>query len=414
MSDALLIDRSGVDTAPVATRPDCPTIRQNLIEAARAMQPVLRSRAAKAEQLRRVPDETIRDFHSAGLFRMFQPFRVGGYELDPTIYMDVCAEIAKACASSSWVLSNLAIHHHFMALWSEQAQDDVWSASPDTLIGSSYIFTAGRAERVDGGWRVSGRWPFSSGIDPCEWVVVGAMAPTGEKGAAERHYFLLPLADYAIIDTWHVVGLRGTGSKDIEIRDAFVPAHRCLSFVEATNGKAPGLVVHTGPLFRMSMQATGGLTLMATLYGSARGAVDDYVAGIRARTGRVTGTDLSTLASVQTRIAEAEAGLDAAETILRSSWSKVSHALHEGREFDAQRVMRLKRDAAWCARLCVSAVDTVFAGSGGGGLFEGSAVQRHWRDVHAAAAQFGLQWDVWAPAYGRVRLGLPSGMPGVG
>ena len=164
----------------------------------------------------------------------------------------------------------------------------------------------------------------------------------------------------------------------------------------------------------MSMQATGGLTLMATLYGSARGAVDEYVAGIRARTGRVTGTDLSTLASVQTRIAEAEAALDAAETILRANWSKVSRALNDGDELDAQRVMQLKRDAAWTARLCVNAVDTVFAGSGGGGLFEGSAVQRHWRDVHAAAAQFGLQWDVWAPAYGRVRLGLASGMPGVG
>ena len=414
MSDAMLMDRPDVESAPVATRPDCPVIRRSLIEAASAMQPLLRSRAAKADQLRRVPDETIRDFHRTGLFRMFQPFRVGGYELDPTIYMDVCAEIAKACASSSWVLSNLAIHHHFMALWTEQAQDDVWSASPDTLIGSSYIFTAGRAERVDGGWRISGRWPFSSGIDPCEWVVVGAMTPTEREGATERHYFLLPRADYDIIDTWHVVGLRGTGSKDIEIRDAFVPAHRSLSFAGATSGKAPGLAVNTGPLFRMSMQATGGLTLMATLYGSARGAVDDYVAGIRARTGRVTGTDLSTLTSVQTRIAEAEAALDAADTILRANWSKVSRALSEGRELDAQRVMQLKRDAAWCARLCVDAVDTVFAGSGGGGLFEGSAVQRHWRDVHAAAAQFGLQWDVWAPAYGRVRLGLASGVPGVG
>ena len=202
MSDAMLIDRPDATSAPVATRPDCPTIRRSLIEAARAMQPLLRARAAKADQLRRVPDETIRDFHRTGLFRMFQPFRVGGYELDPTIYMDVCAEIAKACASSSWVLSNLAIHHHFMALWSEQAQDDVWSASPDTLIGSSYIFTAGRAERVDGGWRISGRWPFSSGIDPCEWVVVGAMAPT-ETGRGHGAS-LLPAAARGLRDHRYV------------------------------------------------------------------------------------------------------------------------------------------------------------------------------------------------------------------
>jgi 3-hydroxy-9,10-secoandrosta-1,3,5(10)-triene-9,17-dione monooxygenase len=412
--NALLVDRPVAGGAPVAVRPDCPAIRRSLIEAAKAMLPALKARAAQAEQLRRVPDETIDDFHRAGLFRMFQPFRVGGYELDPSIYMDVCAEIAKGCASSSWVLSNLAIHHQFMALWNAQAQEDVWSASPDTLIGSSYIFTAGKAERVAGGWRVSGRWPFSSGIDPCAWVVVGATAPGETAGASERHYFLLPRADYAILDTWHVVGLRGTGSKDLEAHDVFVPAHRSLSFAEATGGNAPGLTLNTAPLFKMSMQATGGLTLMATLYGSARGAVDDYVASIRARSGRVTGGGLADLPTVQIRVAEAEANLDTADMILRASWDRVMQALNTRGAIDPQDVVRLKRDAAWCARLCVAAVDAVFAGSGGGGLFESGAIQRHWRDVHAAAAQFGLQWDVWAPAYGRVRLGLASGVPGIG
>ena len=346
---------------------------------------------------------------------MFQPFRVGGYELDPTIYMDVCAEIAKACASSSWVLSNLAIHHHFMALWTEQAQDDVWSASPDTLIGSSYIFTAGRAGRVDGGWRISGRWPFSSGIDPCEWVVVGAMTPTEREGATERHYFLLPRADYEIIDTWHVVGLRGTGSKDIEIRDAFVPAHRVLSFADATSGKAPGLAVNTGPLFRMSMQATGGLDVDgdAVRFGARRGrrlcrrhsCQNRPVTGDRPEHADF-GADADRGSRSSARCGRDDPARKLEQGVARAAW-KVASSI-------AQRVMQLKRDAAWCARLCVDAVDTVFAGSGGGGLFEGSAVQRHWRDVHAAAAQFGLQWDVWAPAYGRVRLGLASGMPGVG
>lgn len=351
----------------------------DLVKAARAMQPVLRERAPKAEQLRRIPDETIDDFHRAGLFRMLQPSRVGGYEVHPTVYMDVCAEIAKACASSAWVLSNLAIHHHFLALWDEQAQDDVWGASPDTLVGSSYIFTAGRAEAVEGGWRLSGRWPFSSGINPCEWAVVGASTAAAEDAPAERRYFLVPRSDYAIIDTWRVVGLQGTGSHDLEIDDVFVPAHRCLSFSESVGGKAPGLAINTAPLFRISMLATGGLTLLAILYGSARGAVDDYVADIRIRSGRVSGRGLADMTAVQTRIAEAEVNLDTVDLILRSDWERVMQAVNQNVELEAQEVVRLKRDAAFCARLCVSAVDAVFAGSGGGGLFERGALQRHWR-----------------------------------
>ncbi|WP_426960063.1 acyl-CoA dehydrogenase family protein [Muricoccus radiodurans] len=399
--------------APVPRGPDCASARAAMLEAARGMAPALRARAPEAEALGRIPDETVADFHEAGFFRILQPYAVGGYEFSPSMYLDLCGEIARSCASSSWVLANLAAHHLFMALWEPRAQEEVWGPSPDTLIGSSYIFTAGRAERVPGGWRLSGRWPFSSGIDPCQWTVVGASCPTGEGEARENRYFLLPREDYEILDTWHVVGLRGTGSKDLEIRDAFVPDHRTLSFAQATDGKAPGLALHRGPLYRLPMQATGGFTLMATLYGSARGAVDDYVGGLRAKVGRVGGKGLSELTAVQTRIAEAEAQLDTVEMISRAAWEGTMRSLRENGGLDPHYAMRLKRDSAWCARLCVQAVDTVFAGAGGGGLFEGGSLQRHWRDVHAGAAQFGLQWDVWAPAYGRVRLGLPGGVPGI-
>lgn len=384
-----------------------------MVAAARAMIPTLATRAQATEALGRIPDETVEDFHRAGFFRMLQPFAVGGYEFAPSIYLDVCSEIARGCASSSWVLANLAAHHLFMALWDPRAQNEVWGPSPDTLIGSSYIFTAGRAERVPGGWRVSGRWPFSSGIDPCAWTVVGASCPTGEGDTRENRYFLLPRDDYEILDTWHVVGLRGTGSKDLAITDAFVPDHRTLSFADATNGTAPGLALHRGALYRLPMQATGGFTLLATLYGSARGAVDGYVEGIRERVGRVGGKGLADLSSVQTRIAEAEAGLDTVEMISRAAWEGAMRALREDGALDPRYAIRLKRDSAWCARLLVSAVDVVFAGAGGSGLFETNALQRHWRDVHAGVAQFGLQWDVWAPAYGRVRVGLPGGVAGI-
>jgi 3-hydroxy-9,10-secoandrosta-1,3,5(10)-triene-9,17-dione monooxygenase len=245
------------------------------------------------------------------------------------------------------------------------------------------------------------------------WAVVGASTIATKDAPAERRYFLVPRSDYKIVDTWRVVGLQGTGSHDLEVNDVNVPAHRSLSFSDTVGGNAPGLAINTAPVFRLSMLATGGLTLLAILYGSARGAVDGYVADIRIRSGRVNGRGLADLTAVQTRIAEAEANLDTVDLILRSDWAIAMEAANKNEPLDAQQIVRLKRDAAFCARLCVAAVDAVFSGSGGGGLFESGALQRHWRDVHAGAAQFGLQWDVWAPAYGRVRLGRPSEIPGI-
>jgi len=230
---------------------------------------------------------------------------------------------------------------------------------------------------------------------------------------SEPRYFMLPRSDYEIIDSWHVVGLRGTGSKDVGIKEAFVPAHRSLSFAETTSGKAPGLKQNPGMLFRLPMQVIGGLTLLAVIYGAARGAVEDYVAGVKSRASRGKGAPLKDLIAIQARVAEAEANLDCVELVMRAAWDGAMRSVERQGSVDPHYGIRIRRDSAWCTRLCVEAVDIVFAGSGGGGLYEAGSIQRHWRDVHAGAAQFGLQWDVWGPAYGRVQLGMESGMPGM-
>ena len=167
-------------------------------------------------------------------------------------------------------------------------------------------FTAGKAERVAGGWRVSGRWPFSSGIDPCEWVVVGATTPTGKARRTARSSGTIFFCHAPTTRMVEAPGMwSGCAGPAVRIsKSVMLSCLRGLSFSDATDGNAPGLAINTAPLFRMSMQATGGLTLMATLYGSARGAVDDYIAGIRARSGRVTGGGLADLPAVQTRVAQ--------------------------------------------------------------------------------------------------------------
>ncbi len=198
------------------------TAPHELLVKARALAPSLAQRAAETGQLRRIPDETIAAFQEAGLFRMLQPARWGGAEVDPRVFFDVQMTIAAACPSSAWVLGVVAVHNWQLALFAEAAQEEVWGTDPCTLISSSYA-TTGKVVRADGGYRISGRWSFSSGCDHCQWVFLGGFVPPeGESKTPDMRTFLLPRSDYRIDDNWHVAGLKGTGSKDIVVEDAFV------------------------------------------------------------------------------------------------------------------------------------------------------------------------------------------------
>lgn len=199
----------------MAEPPDFATLKVR----AETLVPVLQQRARACEELRRVPDETIADLHASGLFRMLQPRRVGGSELPYRALVELGAIVSEGCGSTGWVLTNLASHHWMLGMWPKEAQDEVWGAAPDALIGSAFVFPSGRARAVEGGYVLSGRWPFSSGIDPSHWNLVGGIV-RDERGRPQEHrVFLVEAKDYRIIDTWFVTGLRGTGSKDVEMTD---------------------------------------------------------------------------------------------------------------------------------------------------------------------------------------------------
>ena len=210
-------------------RAPAPPSYDELRARAEALVPVLRERAAKTEALRRIPDETIADLHASGLFRIAQPARYGGSELPYGAFVELASIIGRGCGSTAWVLNNLASHHRMLGYWPKAAQDEIWGPSPETLIGSAFIFPGGRARKVEGGYRLSGRWPFSSGVDPSAWNMIAAVVPDEQTGASEYRVFLLPASDYTVIDTWYVSGLAGTGSKDVVANDVFVPEYRTLT-----------------------------------------------------------------------------------------------------------------------------------------------------------------------------------------
>ncbi|MDH3320553.1 MAG: acyl-CoA dehydrogenase family protein [Betaproteobacteria bacterium] len=372
--------------------------------------PVLRERAAGCEELRRMPEETLRDFHDAGLFRMQQPARVGGSELEFAAVVTFGALVARACASSAWNLINLGSHHLLLGMFPPKAQDEVWNPSPDTLIASSFVFPAGRAERVQGGYKISGRWPFSSGVDPSDWNMLAGQIAGAEGEPPEQRVFLLNKSQYQVHDTWFAGGLRGTGSKDVEVKGQFVPEHRTLAVADMKGGPTPGSAVNPGALFQMPVFALFPYMLSGVSLGIAEGLIDQFAAGSAGR-GKMTGAKIAAVQSVQLRLGEAAALARASRLFQVGNCREAEAMIKEGTVPDMPTKTRYRLEGAYAVDWAVKAVDVLFMLSGASGLYESGHVARAFRDAHAVKQHFSFNTDVAGTTYGRVALGLPSDNP---
>jgi 3-hydroxy-9,10-secoandrosta-1,3,5(10)-triene-9,17-dione monooxygenase len=374
---------------------------------ARMLVPYLKERAARAEALRRCPDESVRDLEDSGLMRALQPRRVGGSELDWVALVDVSSELARGCGSTAWNWANWAVHHWMLALWPRQCQDEVWGADPAALIASALMFPPGKATRVAGGYRLGGRWPFSSGVDQSAWNMIGGIVQGGEQ--PEMRLFLVPAADYRVVDTWHAMGLRGTGSKDVEASDIFVPEHRTLSIEQTKGGDVhPGAAANPGPIYRIPCFAALPHMLVGIPLGVAQGAYDTFLEGMRGRVSRYSGKSLADMTAVQMKIAEAGACIDTARLVLRRHCLDAGAFARRGEVPDLLAKATWRRDGAFAAQLAGRAMDVIFSASGASGLYDEHPLQRAFRDLHAANAHITMMWDAQATTFGRIALGLPS------
>ena len=397
-------------TLPTEPKSFAGVSRAEILGRARELVPKLKERAAETEALRRLPDATERELHDAGLFRIVQPSRVGGLELDYGIMLDVCAELGRGCASAAWNVGNLASHHWMLGMFEPKAQDEVWHRSSDSLIATSLAFPAGRGQPVEGGYRVTGRWPFSSGVDNSDWDLLAATIRAEEKGPpTDFRFCLVHRSEFQVIDNWHALGLRGTGSKDVAVKDLFVPAHRTLSLRQMTGGPTPGSKVNPGPLYRMPMIALGSFVLAGSAVGNAQGALDDYVGAARKRATTYTGAQLGGFQAVQIKVAEAAASIDTALTLMRAHCAQGQAEAEAGRVPDLDTKLRWRRDAAFGVNLCTRAVDLLMGVSGAGGLYDTGVMQRQFRDAHAINAHIVYSFDVVGSVWGQHALGqLPE------
>ena len=404
---------AGVGRKPSASLPSAPDADNRAYAAmlgrAKALIPQLRDRASRTEELRRLPSETERDLHESGLFRIVQPKRVGGSEFDYVALVDCAEAIGLADASVAWNFANLASHHWMLGMFDKRAQDLVWNKDADALIASSFIFPAGRARKVHGGYVLRGNWPFSSGVDSSEWnMLASVVSSDDEADGIEYRIFLVNKSDYKIKDTWNASGLRGTGSNDVEVDDAFVAEPMTLAVSDLDGGPTPGSAVNPNALYALPVFSLFPYVLSGVALGNAQACLDDYVDLARHRASTYNRAKIGDLQSTQIKIAEASAKIDAARLIMRLTCIEAMADARRGQIPDIAAKTKLRRDGAYSVNLCTEAVSLLFSASGARGLFMTGVLQRQFRDAHAINSHIAFNFDAAGTNYGRVALGLPS------
>ncbi|MCH2171827.1 hypothetical protein MK489_13670 [Myxococcota bacterium] len=350
-------------------------VLEMLLERCEKLLPDLSKRALETERLRQLPRANVDALVASGLPRALQPERFGGSELGCAAHIEIASRLALGCASTAWCQFVWSAHNYLLRFYPERAQQEVWS-EPESLIAGS-LSPAGKAQPVEGGFRLSGRWSFASGCDAADWILLGAMAEV--EGIPGPILCCVPQHEVEIIDNWFVTGLRGTGSKDIGAEEVFVPSHLAPSWTEVlARNQAMAVAVIAGPVL-----------------GAAEAALECFRKRLETRV-LLTGTKQSELGTSRKRLAESAAEIAAARLLLEQAGSQIDATEARGDVPSRQDNVRWIRDAAYCAELCTRATQRVFEASGGGALQETEPIQRYWRDVNAGHAHLFLSWDAAA------------------
>ncbi|MEK7915015.1 acyl-CoA dehydrogenase family protein [Burkholderia contaminans] len=384
---------------------DSNALAATLIARAEALAPTLAGRAAQADAQGRIPAETIADMQAAGFFKVLQPKRYGGYELDPQAFFDIQMALARGCMSTAWVYGVVGVHNWQLALFDERAQQDVWGNDPATLIASTYM-PVGRVTPVDGGFRLSGHWKFSSGSELCEWVFLGALVPAAVAGQPpEYRTFLLPKSDYRIQQDWDVLGLRATGSHDIVVDDVFVPAYRTHKAIDGMMGTSPGLAVNDAPLFRLPFAQIFVRAVCTSCIGALQGALDDFTGYAATRVSANSGAKTTDDPGAQNACANAAVAIDEMQVLLKRNFAELMASVTGGPAVSIERRVHFRYQSAQVAERCAHAANALLRYAGGNGIYHRNPLVRRFLDLHAARAHYANNVDRFGQNLGAVMLG---------
>lgn len=380
-----------------------------LIERARRMVPALKSRTAQADRELKVPDETIGELQEAGLLRALQPRAFGGYEVDPRTFFEIQMILAEGCMSTAWIYGVMGVHPWQLARYPVEAQRDVWGQDQSTLISSTYMPVA-KVTPVEGGYRISGRWGFSSGSEHCQWCLLGGIIPVEGEQPAEHGTFLVPRSDYRIEKNWDVLGLRGTGSHDILVEDVFVPAHR----VQRTNNTSleatPGREVNSNPIYAIPFAQVFTRAVSTSAIGALQGAINEFRANAAAHIGK-HGVKTAEDPVAQSTVAEATILVDSLKLVLERNYAHLM-ALAEAGEFpDVETRLMYRYQSSYVTNVCAEKASELLRCMAASGLYSTNPVARLFRDLHQARGHIANNFMAYGRSLGAVQLGLPNPDP---
>ncbi len=376
-----------------------------LLEELNAILPTIAANARTAEQMRQVPDENIALLKSIRMHRALQPKAYGGMEISLPEFADCVVALAGACASTAWAFSLLCTHSHQLAMFSRQLQDEVWASNPDATASSS-IAPFGKVTETEGGVIFNGEMGWSSGSDHAEWAIVGCRRNDAE-GVPAYCFAVLPRGDYEIRDDWFAAGMKGSGTKTLVIKDAFVPEHRIQKAKDMMEGTSAGFGLYPDsnifyspyrPYFASGFSAVG--------LGVAERMLAAYAEKTKNRVRAYTGVNVGGATPALMRLAESTHQVGAARAFLEKTWEE--HAEHSERhQYPSRETLAFWRtNQAYAVKMCIQAVDRLFEASGGSSWFESNEMQRLFRDSHMTGAHAYTDYDVCAQILGRELMGL--------
>jgi 3-hydroxy-9,10-secoandrosta-1,3,5(10)-triene-9,17-dione monooxygenase len=379
-----------------------PEHERELLARARALIPCLAERAPACNAARVVPPETIAAYHEAGILNILQPRRFGGLQGRFSLFSRIVEELTFGCASSAWVYAVLAEHQWIIAQYPGQAQIDVWGDNP-LAVASSSLAPRAPAKKVSGGWRLTGKFPFSSGCDYAQWAILGVFL--GEMGDPRSiAYLLVPLAEIEIVDDWHVLGLAGTGSKSLHLHDVFVPEHRCVMVSDLFNGTPPGAAVHPDyPVLRAPRGFLVSYSLPPVAIATARRALDLVSKDLASRISRGV-TRMAESEAVQMILGEAAAAIDSAMLLLHHGRDRSTDEVSSGRKITEAEALRARRDMVFAQHQVGWAIERLCELSGARWVYDTDPLQEMRRDVMTILTHFAASRPAAYSAYGRMLL----------
>ena len=369
-----------------------------LVERAAALGPKLAKRRLESAEARRIPKETVDDLVDAGLLRASLPHRFGGYELPFGTHTTIAAELGRHCGATAWVAGILGSHNWWLGKYHPDAQEEIWASGPDALVAAAFACKEGQTVPDGDGYRITGEWLYCSGIDNCDWAIL--VGPLVTDQGTEQAMTLLRRDQYSIRDVWQAPGLSGTGSNNVVVNNAHVPAHRVIPVAQMNQRVSPGATLNDSETYRLPTMGVFAYSVAAPVIGMAQGCLDAFVDGMRKRHEIMSSNKIADTITMRLRVSESAAEIDAAMGLYRGHIAQLRNIARDNRDMTPLDLSTVQRNCAYISKLCKQATARLVEALGAGGLQKANLVHVAHSDVLAGTAHKALSWDFNMPNYG--------------